>query len=318
MARSIWSGSISFGLVNVPVKLYTAVARKTVHFHQLHDADGSRIQQKRFCAADGEEVPYENIVKGYEVSPGRYVVVDPAELESLDPKKSRLIEIEQFVDAAQIDPILYDQPYYLAPAAGAAKAYALMLAAMRDAGRVAIARVVLRQKEHLVALRATDDVLIMATLVFADEVVSPSTLEELGEAAEVQVADRELKVARQLIEMLSGPFVAADYRDDYREAVLALIERKIAGEQIAVAPQTPPPAAAPDLMAALQASVEAVGKYNARWDGEEAAAAGAAKPKRAPAAKPKPAPAAKPGRATAAKAGRASAAKPARQPTKKS
>ena len=253
MARSIWSGSISFGLVNVPVKLYTAVSRKTVHFHQLHDADGSRIQQKRVCALDGEEVPYENIVKGYEVSPDRYVVVEPAELEALDPKKTRLIEIEQFVDLAEIDPILYDQPYYLAPAAGAAKAYRLMLEAMRDAGRVAIARVVLRQKEHLVALRATDEVLIMATLVFADEVVAPSTLDEVSDA-EVEVSERELKVARQLIEMLSGPFDATEYRDDYREAVLALIERKRSGEQIAVAPQAPPPPAAPDLMAALQAS----------------------------------------------------------------
>ena len=212
MARSIWSGSISFGLVNVPVKLYTAVARKSVHFHQLHDADGSRIQQKRFCAADGEEVAYENIVKGYEVSPGRYVVVEPAELESLDPKKTRLIEIEQFVDQAEIDPILYDQPYYLAPGTGAAKAYRLMLDAMREEGKVAIARVVLRQKEHLVALRATDDVLIMATLVFADEVVAPSTLDELT-GADVEVSERELKVARQLIEMLSGPFDATHYRD---------------------------------------------------------------------------------------------------------
>jgi DNA end-binding protein Ku len=304
MARSIWSGSISFGLVNVPVKLYTAVARKTVHFHQLHDADGSRIQQKRFCAADGEEVPYEHIVKGYEVSAGRYVVVDPAELESLDPKKTRLIEIEQFVDSAEIDPILYDQPYYLAPAAGAAKAYRLMLDAMRDAGRVAIARVVLRQKEHLVALRATDEVLIMATLVFADEVVPPSTLDELTDA-EVEVSERELKVARQLIEMLSGPFDATEYRDDYREAVLALIERKVTGEQVAVAPPPPQPPAAPDLMAALQASVEAVGKYNARWDGDaraKPAGASAARKRTGEDAKPK----------------RASRAKPERQPTKKS
>ena len=177
MPRSIWSGSISFGLVNVPVKLYSALARKTVHFHQLHDADGSRIQQKRVCAADGEEVPYEHIVKGYEISPGRYVVIEPAELETLDPKKTRLIEVEQFVDLAEIDPILYDQPYYLAPATGAAKAYRLMLEAMRDAQKVAIARVVLRQKGHLVAVRAHDDVLVMETLVFSDEVVAPATLD---------------------------------------------------------------------------------------------------------------------------------------------
>jgi DNA end-binding protein Ku len=297
MARSIWSGSISFGLVNVPVKLYTAVSRKTVHFHQLHDADGSRIQQKRFCAADGEEVPYEHIVKGYEVAPDRYVVVEPCELEALDPKKTRMIEIERFVDLGEIDPILYDQPYYLAPATGAAKAYRLMLEAMRDAGKVAIARVVLRQKEHLVALRATDEVLIMETLVFADEVLAPSTIDDLA-GAEVQVTERELAVARQLIEMLSGPFEVSQYHDDYREAVLALIERKVAGEQIAVAPAAAaaPPAAAPDLMAALQASVEAVGRYNARWDGEQA------KPKRRSRAKAAPSP----------------AKKPTRQPTKKS
>jgi DNA end-binding protein Ku len=308
MARTIWTGSISFGLVNVPVKLDTAVSRKTVHFHQLHDADGSRIQQKRFCAADGEEVPYEHIVKGYEVAPDRYVVVETAELEALDPKKTRTIEIEQFVDAAEIDPILYDQPYYLAPAPGAAKAYRLMLEAMRGSGRVAIARVVLRQKEHLVALRATDEVLVMETLVFADEIVAPSTLDEVRDG-EVEVSKRELEVARQLIEMLSGPFDATQYHDDYREAVLALIERKVAGEQIAIAPAAPAPPVAPDLMAALQASVDAVGRYTARWDGDEG------KPKRrsrasSPAATPK-APAATP---------KAPAAKPkaARQPTKKS
>ncbi len=265
MPRSIWSGSISFGLVNVPVKLYSALSRKTVHFHQLHDTDGSRIQQKRVCAADGEEVPYEHIVKGYEISPGRYVVVESAELESLDPKKTRMIEIEQFVDLAEIDPILYDQPYYLAPAAGAAKAYRLMLEAMRDAGKVAIARVVLRQKGHLVALRAHGEVIVMETLVFSDEVVASATLDDLKDA-EVEVSERELAVARQLIEMLSGPFDPAQYRDSYREAVLALIERKVAGEEIAVAPPPPALAAAPDLMAALQASVAAVGRYNEKWE----------------------------------------------------
>jgi DNA end-binding protein Ku len=278
VARSIWSGSISFGLVNVPVKLYTAVSRKTVHFHQLHDADGARIRQKRVCEIDGEEVAYENIVKGYEISPDTYVVIEPSELDGLDPKKTKTIEIELFVDLAEIDPILYDQPYYVVPATGAAKAYQLMLAAMRDAGRVAIARVVLRQKEHLVALRAAGEVMLMETLVFADEIVSPDTLDEVAAAGElVDVSERELTVARQLIEMLSGSFDPGQYRDEYREAVLALIEAKVAGKQIAVAPSTPAPAAAPDLMAALQASVEAVGKYNARWDGEEEA-----KPKRRP------------------------------------
>jgi DNA end-binding protein Ku len=287
MPRSIWSGSISFGLVNVPVKLYTAVSRKTVHFHQLHDADQRRIRQKRVCEADGEEVSYDNIVKGYEISPDTYVVIEPEELDALDPKRSKTIEIEQFVALAEIDPILYDQPYYVAPATGAAKAYRLMLEAMRESDRVAIARVVLRQKEHLVALRASGDVLLMETLVFADEVVPPDTLDEVSAAAEVDVAERELTVARQLIEMLSGTFDSSQYRDEYRDAVLALIEAKVAGEEIAVAPSAPAPAAVPDLMAALQASVEAVGRYNERWEGDAEP-----KPKRAPrkpaAAKPEP------------------------------
>ena len=276
MPRSIWSGSISFGLVNVPVKLYTAVSRKTVHFHQLHDADHSRIRQKRVCEADGDEVAFENIVKGYEISPDTYVVVEPAELDALDPRKSKMIEIEQFVNLAEIDPILYDQPYYVVPATGAAKAYRLMLEAMRESDRVAIARVVLRQKEHLVALRAAGEVMLMETLVFADEVVSPDTLDEVSSGVEVEVSEREVMVARQLIEMLSEPFEPEKYRDEYREAVLALIEAKVAGEELAVAPAAPAPAAVPDLMAALQASVEAVGRYNASWDGEEQP-----KPKRA-------------------------------------
>jgi DNA end-binding protein Ku len=293
MARSIWSGSISFGLVNVPVKLYSAVSRKTVHFHQLHDTDQARIQQKRVCSADGEEVPYEHIVKGYEISPGRYVVIEPAELESVQAAKTKTIEVERFVDPAQIDPILYDQPYYLTPVAGAAKAYRLMLEAMRESGKVAIGRVVLRQKGHLVALRPHDDLLTMETLVYADEVVAASSLEEPG-SAEVEVAERELAVARQLIEMLSGPFDAEQYRDDYRDAVLALIERKVAGEEVAIAPAPAAPAAVPDLMAALQASIAAVGKHGERWEPEQEPAA-AAKPKRrstraaAPRATPKPA-----------------------------
>jgi len=280
MARSIWSGSISFGLVNVPVKVYTAVSRKTVHFHQLHDADQSRIQQKRVCSADGEEVPYENIVKGYEIAPGQYVVIEAAELEALEASKTKTIDVEQFVDPAEINPILYDQPYYLMPVAGAGKAYHLMLEAMRDSGKVAVGRVVLRQKGHVVALRPHGDVLTMETLVYADEVVDAGTLDEAG-GAEVEVSEKELTVARQLIEMLSGPFDADSYRDDYRDSVLALIERKVAGEKVSIAPAPAPPAAVPDLMAALQASIAAVGKHGEKWEDEDAAAApAAAKPKR--------------------------------------
>lgn len=293
MARSIWSGSISFGLVNVPVKLYGAVSRKTVQFNQLHDADGSRIQQKRVCAADGEEVSYEHIVKGYEISPGRYVVIEPAELEALDPERTKTIEVSQFVDPAEIDPILYDQPYYLVPATGAAKPYRLMLEAMRDAGRVAIGRVVLRQKGHLVALRPHGDVLMMETLVYADEVVPADTLEDAA-GKPPEVSARELEVARQLIEMLSAPFEPDQFRDEYRDAVLALIERKAAGESIAVAPAAAPRAAVPDLMAALQASIAAVGKHTGPWEGHGAAAEGAPKRRTRATAAPKPATRAKP------------------------
>lgn len=284
MARSIWSGSVSFGLVNVPVKLYTAVQRKTVHFHQLHDADGARIQQRRVCSADGEEVPFEHIVKGFELSADRYVMLEPAELDSLAAAKTKLIEIELFVDLAEIDPLLFDQPYYLAPAAGSGKAYRLMLDAMRDAGKVAIGRFVLRQKEHLVALRAQESVLVMETLVYADEVVPPSSIEDVS-SAEVEVSERELAMAGKLIEMLSGPFEPERYRDEYREAVLSLIERKAAGEEIALAPAPAAPKAVPDLMAALQASVAAVGQRTAAAANGDGAPA--AKPKRRAAAKPK-------------------------------
>ena len=154
MPRSIWRGAISFGLVNVPVKLYSAVSKKTVRFNQLHDEDGQRIQLKRVCSVDGEEVPFEHIVKGYEISPERYVVISPDELDALDPAKTRTIDIEDFVDLEEIDPLYYEHPYYLVPDTGAAKAYKLLLSALEETNKVAIARVVIRSKEQLVAIRA--------------------------------------------------------------------------------------------------------------------------------------------------------------------
>jgi DNA end-binding protein Ku len=262
MPRSIWSGAISFGLVNVPVKLFSAVSRKTVRFHQLHDKDGMRIQQKRICPADGEEVPYDSIVKGYEISPDRYVVIEPEELEALDPKKTRAIEIQEFVDLEEIDPIYFDHPYYLAPDKGAAKAYKLLLQAMEDTSKVAIARVVIRQKENLVAIRATGNVLTMATMVFHDEVVSPDTLDEIPEDDEASVSDREVQMAQQLIGSLTAPFEPEKYHDEYRERVLQLIEAKAAGEEIAVQPAEEP-VKVPDLMAALEQSLAAAEKAGA-------------------------------------------------------
>jgi DNA end-binding protein Ku len=255
----MWSGAISFGLVNVPVKLYSAVSRKTVRFHQLSGKTGTRIAQKRVDPSTGDEVAYEDIVKGYELTKERYVVITPDELEALDPEKSRTIDIEDFVDLSDIDPVYYDHPYYLVPDKGAAKAYGLLLGAMEESGKVAIARVVLRSKEQLVAIRpAPGGVLMMETMIFADEVISPEDLDDLPAAKELKASERELKMAQQLIVSLSADFEPEKYHDEYREKVLELIERKAAGEEIAVQPEAPKPKKVPDLMAALEASLAAV------------------------------------------------------------
>ncbi len=272
MPRSIWSGAISFGLVNVPVKLYSAVSRKSVRFHQLHDKDGVRIQQKRVCPADGEEVAYENIVKGYEISPDRYVVIEPEELDALDPKKTRAIEIQEFVDLDEIDPIYFDHPYYLAPDTGASKAYRLLLEAMRETNKVAIARVVIRQKENLVAIRASGNALAMATMVFHDEVVPPDAIDDLPEE-DVEVSEREVQMAQQLIDSLTADFEPEKYHDEYRERVLELIEAKAAGETITVQPPEEP-AKVPDLMAALEQSLAAAQKSGGSSRTRKRAAAG--------------------------------------------
>jgi DNA end-binding protein Ku len=275
MPRSIWTGAISFGLVNVPVKLYSAVSKKTVRFHQLHESDGVRIQQKRVCPADGEEVPWDDIVKGYEISPDRYVIVTPEELEALDPKKTKTIDIEEFVDLEEIDPLYYDHPYYLLPGQGAAKPYKLLADAMREASKVAIARVVIRTKEQLVAIRPVGDVLAMATMNFADEVVDPDSFDE-APGEDVDTTKRELEMARQLIDSLTAEFEPTKYHDEYREAVLDMIERKSEGEEIVLQPAAEEPEKVPDLMAALEASLAA-----AKKDGGENGSSG--KRKKAPA-----------------------------------
>ena len=271
MPRAIWSGAISFGLVNVPVKLYSATSPKTVRFHQIASKTGTRIRQQRVDPSTGEEVPYEEIVKGYEIGPDRYVLISSEELEALDPKATRTIDIEEFVDLDDIDPIYYDHSYYLAPAAGGAKAYRLLLDAMREAGKVGIGRLVLRTKQQLCALRPGDEVLTLSTMLFGDEVVAPDRLDELDAVDEAEASDRELRMAEQLIESLSAEFEPSKFHDDYRERVLELIERKAAGEEIAVQPQVEEPAAAPDLMAALEASLAAVqgeGEKTAARDGK--------------------------------------------------
>jgi DNA end-binding protein Ku len=259
MPRAIWSGSISFGLLNVPVKLYSAVARKQVSFRELRQSDGSRVRHKRVAESDGEEVAYEEIVKGYELGPDQYVVMTRDELEELDPKKTRAIEIQDFVDLEAIDPIYFDHPYYLGPDKGAERAYALLARAMADRGRVAIARFVLRNREHLAAIRSNGEVLAMATMRFADEVVSPDELDGVIPDDVEEPKKRELEMAGALIDQLSSDFEPEQYRDEYREELLAMIERKAAGEEVVEAvSDEPKPTKAPDLMAALEESLAAV------------------------------------------------------------
>jgi DNA end-binding protein Ku len=281
----MWMGTLNFGLVSMPVKLYSAVTNKSVHFNQLHGADHARIQQKRVCSADGEEVPYEEIVKGYELAPERYVVIEDAEIAALAPEATRTIEIEDFVELEEIDRIYFDQPYYIVPNRGGARSYRLLLQAMRETGKVAIARVVLRSRERLVAVHPHEDVLMMTTLTYADEVNPTSELRELGgeEKEAAAVGERELEVARRLVESLAEPFDITRYRDTYREAVLDLIDRKASGEEIVVEPRPAVEAlSSPDLMGALQASLE-----RARERGTGVAGVGAADGarKRAPAKK---------------------------------
>jgi DNA end-binding protein Ku len=308
----MWMGTLTFGLVSVPVKLYSAVTPKTVHFHQLHASDHARIQMKRVCSADDEEVPFSQIVKGFELAPDRYVVIEPEELAALEPAFTRTIDIEDFVELEEIDPIYLDHPYYLVPGTGGAKSYRLLLEAMRETGKVAVARIVLRSRERLVSIRPREDALLMTTMNFGDEVSAASHLREMQNVKD-DVSERELNVARRLVESISEPFDISKYHDTYREALLDLIDRKAAGEEIVV--HEPPEREAvetPDLMSALQASLEQVRKRSdagegkrkrvveniidddAPANGKAAANNGAAKPK------PRKKPAAKAGAAKSA------------------
>lgn len=257
MPRSIWSGSLSFGLVNIPVKLYSAISPKDIRFHLLHAADGVRIQQKRVCPADGKEVSYENLVKGYEIAPGQYVVVRPEELEALDPKATHTIDIADFVSLPEIDPIHFEHSYYVVPNPGAEKAYTLLLRAMREANKVAIARMVLRTKEYLVAIRPLGRVLSVVTLLFADEVVPADALPNVPRE-NIDVNPRELTMAQQLIASLSTEFDPERYHDEYRDRVLELIERKAEGQEVVTQPEQPAQTAKViNLMEALEASLAA-------------------------------------------------------------
>ncbi len=280
MARAIWSGSISFGLLNVPVKLYSAVARRGISLREIRESDGARIRHRRVAEGTDEEVPYEKITKAFEITSGNYVPIDKDEMAALAPKKTRAIEVQDFVDLGEIDPIYFDSPYYLGPAEGAEKAYSLLASAMESSGKVAIARFVFRNKEHLAALRAENGVLTLTTMRFADEVVPPEELDDVLPSEKPKVAKKEVEMAEKLIDSLTSDFDPTAYRDEYREELMALIERKAEGKEI-VTPESSEPEAtkAPDLMAALEESIAAV---KGRSDGAaKKAPAKAKKPKKA-------------------------------------
>ncbi len=259
MARAIWSGTISFGLLNVPVRLFSAVARRNIALREIRDSDSARIKHRRVAEGTDEEVPYENIVKAYELTPGQYVPLSKDEMSALAPEKTRAIDVQDFVDIEEIDPMYFDSPYYLGPADGAEKAYSLLAAAMESSGKAAISRFVFRNKEHLAAIRASDGVLTLTTMRFHDEVVPPSELDDALPDKKPKVAKREQQMAEQLIDSLSTEFEPGAYKDEYREQLLALIEQKAEGKEIVAAEAEAPKATkAPDLMAALEESIAAV------------------------------------------------------------
>jgi DNA end-binding protein Ku len=262
MARSMWSGFLSFGLVSVPVGLYSATADQTIHFNQLHKGTSNRIRYKKVDEVTGEEVPNSDIVNGYDLGDGEYVVVTREELKEVAPGKSETIEISDFVDLDRIDPVHFRQTYYLAPRGkGADRAYALLRQAMHETGKVGIATLILRDKEHLVAVRPGEDVLILETMYFADEIRSPS--EELDSLPQdAAFAGRELEVAKKLVESLTVEWTPEDYHNTYRARVEEVIERKREGHAV-VFEKERPKSNVIDLMAALEASVARTGESRA-------------------------------------------------------
>jgi DNA end-binding protein Ku len=255
--RSIWNGWLSWGTVNVPVKLFSSVDSKSVQFNQLHAKDGARIKQKRLNPKTGEEVPFDRIVRGYEIAPGKWVVLTKEEAQAADGKRAKVIDIEDFVADEEIDPVYYDHPYYVGPQEGGEHAYAVVMKALERAGKVGVGRFVLRSREQLVALRPHDGILSLTTMRFHDEVVEPDDVDI--DKPKKAPGDREIEMAAKLVESLSAEFEPTKYKDTYREAVLELIERKARGEEIEL-PEAKPSEAPDDLLAALEASLAGGGK----------------------------------------------------------
>jgi DNA end-binding protein Ku len=257
MARPLWSGSLSFGLVNVPVALYSAARDLDLHFHQLHEKDGARIETRRFCSKENIEVRSEDIGHGYLLDSGKQVVLTDAELEAIAPRKTRTIDIQSFVDQEQLDPILFDHPYWLVPTGdseGPLRAYRLLVEAMSDSQRIALGRFVLRSKEYLVTVRVRDGLLALTTMFFADEIRSPKDIGAGGRKPAKAAIDQAVR----LIEALSTDFDPGHYQDEYRKRLQAVINEKQKGATIEAPDQDEEPAPAGDLMAALRRALEDV------------------------------------------------------------
>lgn len=256
MPRTLWKGTLTFGLVSIPVGLYTAVESRSPSFNQLRGSDHSRISYQRVAKADNEPVEYDDIVKGYQYAKDSYVVFSREELEALKPASSRAIEIEQFVPLEQIDPVYFDRTYFLAPEPTGAKAYGLLARAMAEQGTVAVCRVTMRDREHLATVRLRDDMLVLETMHWPDEIrsfdLSDVDLDELPEPK-----DKEVQMAEQLIAGLTEDFDPARWQDTYRERILEAVQAKVEGQQIVAPAESEEPAQVVDLMAALEASVEA-------------------------------------------------------------
>jgi DNA end-binding protein Ku len=251
MPRSIWNGTITFGMVNVPIKLYSATESKTVHFHEVHLADGAKLEHRRICPKEEKEVPYEEVVKGYEVDDGKYVVLEKDEVKAAAGDRGKVIHLREFVETETIDPVFFEKTYYVG-SRDDADAYRLLLEAMKKTGRAGVGRFSFHDREYLVALRARDDLLVLHTLRFADELVDAGDF-DIGDGGR-KPAPREVKMAGQLVETLAADFRPDLYGDEYRDAVLELIRRKAKGEEIDLLEQEEPDHG-DDLIAALEASL---------------------------------------------------------------
>jgi len=271
MARPVWSGTISFGLVAIPVKLFHAVRRQSVSFNQLDERNMARIRYRKVNAESGEEVGDDHIVKGYEISKGRYVLVDPDDLEAFMPVATKSVDLEEFVDLADIDPVYFDTAYHLAPD-GPPKPYVLLARAMEASGKVAIGRFVMRNKQYTAAIRAEDGRLVMSTLSYADEVIDPADIDELKGLEAVEVTDREVAMAEALVASLEADFEPEKYRDEYREEVMALIQMKADGQEFEVPEAAAEKPKVVDIMAALEASVVAAKEARTRHPAKKSAA----------------------------------------------